>query len=155
MSVVFIRLAFAFVAATLGTTSFGTRNFYAPLLARSEQQANVTQDRPEVSQSTDSLELPINFERQLGDLDGMVKRHQIRVLVVPSRSGFFYDLGQPHGIFYEAFNEFQRFANQKLKTGTLKVNIEFIPFRPEQLEHALVGRDRRRHRLPGDRNAGA
>lgn len=68
----------------------------------------------------------------------MVKRHTIRVLVVPSRSGFFYDKGQPQGIYFEAFNEFQRFANQKLKTGSLKLNIVFIPVRPEQLEKALL-----------------
>jgi len=84
------------------------------------------------------LALPLNFKRHLGDLDGMRKRHVIRVLVVPSRSGFFYDRGIPHGIFYEAFNEFQRFANQKLKTGTVKITVGFIPVRPEQLERALL-----------------
>src|SRR5271155_5149924 len=41
--------------------------------------------------STPSLELPLTFERHVGDLDAMVKRREIRVLVVPSRSGFFYD----------------------------------------------------------------
>jgi membrane-bound lytic murein transglycosylase MltF len=68
----------------------------------------------------------------------MKKRHEIRVLVVPSHSGFFYDRGIPHGIFYEAFNEFQRLANQKLRTGNLKINITFIPVRFEQLEAALL-----------------
>ncbi len=28
--------------------------------------------------------------------------------------------------------------NQKVKTGALKVNVTFIPVRPEQLEHALL-----------------
>ena len=68
----------------------------------------------------------------------MKKRHEIRVLVVPSHSGFFYDRGIPHGIFYEAFNEFQRFANQKLRTSNLKINVTFIPVRLEQLESALL-----------------
>jgi membrane-bound lytic murein transglycosylase MltF len=88
--------------------------------------------------STPSLELPITFARHVGDLEGMNKRHVIRVLVVPSHSGFFYDRGIPHGIFYEAFDEFQRFANQKLRTGNLKVSVTFIPVRLEQLEHALL-----------------
>jgi hypothetical protein len=57
---------------------------------------------------------------------------------VPSHSGFFYDRGVPHGIYYEAFDEFQRFANQKLRTGSLRMNVTFIPVRPEQLEHALL-----------------
>jgi membrane-bound lytic murein transglycosylase MltF len=88
--------------------------------------------------STASLELPITLRRHVGDLAGMKKRHEIRVLVVPSHSGFFYDRGIPHGIFYEAFNEFQRLANQKLRTGNLKINITFIPVRFEQLEAALL-----------------
>jgi membrane-bound lytic murein transglycosylase MltF len=89
------------------------------------------------AQSTPSLELPLTFERRVGDLDGMSKRHQIRVLVVPSRSGFFYDKGHPQGIFFEAFDEFQRFVNEKLKTGSLKVTVTYIPVRSEQLERAL------------------
>ena len=68
----------------------------------------------------------------------MKKRHEIRVLVVPSHCRIFYDRGIPHGIFYEAFNEFQRFANQKLRTGNLKMNLTFIPVRFEQLEAALL-----------------
>ena len=71
-------------------------------------------------------------------LDAMMKRHEIRVLVVPSHSGFFYDQGQPEGIFYEAFDAFQRFVNEKHRSGSLQTNITFIPVRPEQLEHALL-----------------
>jgi membrane-bound lytic murein transglycosylase MltF len=51
---------------------------------------------------------------------------------VPSHSGFFYDSGHPEGIFYEAFDEFQRFVNQKLKIGKFRTNVTFIPVRPEQ-----------------------
>jgi membrane-bound lytic murein transglycosylase MltF len=88
--------------------------------------------------STAPLELPITFARHVGDLEGMKKRRVIRVLVVPSHSVFFYDRGIPHGISYEAFDEFQRFANQKLRTGNLKVNVPFIPVRLEQLERAQL-----------------
>ena len=56
----------------------------------------------------------------------------------PSHSGFFYDKGQPRGIYYEALNEFQSFVNIKLRTGRLKINVTFIPVRPEQLESALL-----------------
>jgi membrane-bound lytic murein transglycosylase MltF len=89
-------------------------------------------------QSTSSLELPLTFERHVGDLDAMVKRREIRILVVPSRSGFFYDLGQPQGIYYEAFNEFQRFVNEKFKTGNLKISVTYLPVSPEQLEQNLM-----------------
>src|SRR5450755_1646143 len=50
--------------------------------------------------------LPLNFARQTGDLDAMVKRGSIRALVLYSRSGFFYVNGQPEGIYYEALQYF-------------------------------------------------
>ncbi len=101
-------------------------------------RSRATADSPATQQSSSSLELPFNFERHLGDIDGMVKRRQIRVLVIPSRSGFFYDKGQPHGIYYEAFDEFQRFVNTKYKTGSLKINVTYLPVRIEQLQDALL-----------------
>src|SRR4029077_12658082 len=61
-----------------------------------------------------------------------------RALVVYSRSGFFYDAGQPEGIYYEALDEFQGFVNQRFRTGALKINVTCIPVRPEQLEQALL-----------------
>ena len=38
----------------------------------------------------------------LATFDGMIKRRNIRALVVYSKSCFFYDQGRPEGIFYEA-----------------------------------------------------
>ncbi len=90
------------------------------------------------TQSAPALELPLTFEHHVGDLDDMLKRHEIRVLVVPSQSGFFYDHGQPQGIWYEAFNEVQRFVNEKYKTGSLKVNVTYLPVGLEQLQEALL-----------------
>ena len=85
-----------------------------------------------------TLALPLTFGRYTGDLDVMSKRRNIRALVVYSRSGFFYDKGHPKGISYEAVEEFGRFLNKKLKTGKLRINLTFIPVRPEQLEAALT-----------------
>ncbi len=101
--------------------------------------AGSVQSSPGQQQSPSATpSLPLNFQRHTGDLDGMVKRHEIRALVVYSRSGFFYDAGQPEGIYYEALNEFQRFVNQRFRTGALKINVTYIPVRPEQLEQALL-----------------
>src|SRR5208283_5446316 len=122
-----IKLVIAFVAA--------------PILLSAQLAANDGSATPQAQanqQGVTSLELPLNFERRVGDLDGMVKRRQIRVLVIPSRSGFFYDKGQPHGIYYEAFDEFQRFVNNKYKSGSLRINVTYLPVRIEQLEQALL-----------------
>ena len=68
----------------------------------------------------------------------MVKKREIRALVVPSRSGFFYDQGHPQGIYFEALDEFQRFVNKRFRMGTLKINVMYIPVRRKQLENALL-----------------
>ena len=78
------------------------------------------------------------FERHTGDLDEMAKRRNIRALVLLNPIGFFYDKGQPRGVMYEALEEFQKFANQKLKTGKLDVKVTFIPMRVDQVEAALT-----------------
>ncbi len=68
----------------------------------------------------------------------MVKRRNIRALLIINPIGFFYDKGQPHGVMYEALEEFQKFANQKLKTGKLQVKVTFLPMRIDQIEAALT-----------------
>ncbi len=81
--------------------------------------------------------LPLSFERHTGDLDEMVKRGNIRALVLYSRSGFFYVDGRPEGIYYDAMQYFERFLNQKLHTKQ-HVQVTFIPVRPDQVEAALT-----------------
>ncbi len=81
--------------------------------------------------------LPLTFERHTDDFDSMVKRGNIRALVLYSRSGFFYVNGQPEGIYYEALQAFQQFVDEKLPRGQ-HVEVTFIPVRPDQLESALT-----------------
>lgn len=128
-----IKLIFVLTGATtVFAAGFAEKRSEAP--AQSEPAASQDQ----ASHSTATLELPITFERRVGDLDGMLKRHEIRALVVPSRSGFFYDKGHPQGIYFEALDEFQRFVNRRFRTGSLKINVTYLPVRPEQLENALL-----------------
>lgn len=84
------------------------------------------------------LSLPMNFAKHTGDLDEMMKRRGIRVLVLINPISFFYQNGRPKGANYEALEEFEKFLNQKMKTGTLKVKIVYIPMRPDQMEPALT-----------------
>jgi membrane-bound lytic murein transglycosylase MltF len=87
---------------------------------------------------TQDVRLPLNVERHTGDLDEMVRRGTIRALVIINPVGFFYDSGLPRGVMYEALSEFQRFTNEKLKTGAKKVEVTFLPVRIDQLEAALT-----------------
>jgi membrane-bound lytic murein transglycosylase MltF len=138
MTILRAGLVLAVIAMMAASAHFLTARVQGGSQAESKSQSATTNPRNGSSQSTAVLELPINLERHVGDLEGMVKRRQIRVLVVPSRSGFFYDKGQPHGVYYEAFDEFQRFVNNKYKTGNLKINVTYLPVRIEQLQQALL-----------------
>jgi len=138
MHVTYLRLAVTLILTTAVPTPFAAIGGNLILAPESRQQPAAAASQQAAPQPTATLEMPATFERHLGDLDGMLKRHQIRALVVPSRSGFFYDRGRPQGIFYEAMEEFQRFANEKLKTGALKISVSYIPVRPDQMESALL-----------------
>jgi membrane-bound lytic murein transglycosylase MltF len=82
--------------------------------------------------------LPAPYGKHTDDLDGMVKRRNIRALVIMNPIGFFYDNGKPMGAIYEAMREFQTYINTKWKNGALKVEVTFIPVRPDQAESALT-----------------
>jgi len=82
--------------------------------------------------------LPTPFGRYTDDLDGMLKRRNIRALVFINPISFFYSKGHPMGVMYEALRELESFVNQKMKTGTLKVKVNFIPVRPDEAEAALT-----------------
>jgi hypothetical protein len=66
---------------TLAGTSSEEMNLAPPpiqVLVGSVQQSSLGQQQSPSA----TLSLPLNFERHTGDLDGMVKRHEIRALVV-------------------------------------------------------------------------
>lgn len=71
------------------------------------------------------------------DLEDMVERGYIRVLVVPSKTLYFLDGAQQRGATYEAMVEFERFLNAKIP-GRDKVNIVFIPVRRDQLVSSIA-----------------
>jgi membrane-bound lytic murein transglycosylase MltF len=84
------------------------------------------------------IALPLNFDRYTGDLDTMAKKRNIRAIVLLDPIGFFYSDGAPHGAMYEALMAFQRFTNEELKTRSKKIEITFLPLRPDQVEVALL-----------------
>ena len=86
-----------------------------------------------------SLELPFERVPWRGDLDGMLQRRLIRVLVVSSRTDYWVDKGAPQGIVYEAFREFEARINRKYgRARKVKVHVAFLPSRRDDLVPALV-----------------
>jgi len=79
------------------------------------------------------------FEKRTGDLPEMLKRNQIRVLVVPSRSTYFLDhKGQPRGLDYELLKGWEKILNKGRKKGTPPISVIFIPVTLEELGDALL-----------------
>src|ERR1700758_695450 len=84
------------------------------------------------------LILPTSFGRRTGDFDQMLRERKIRALVGINPLSFFYSHGKPKGITYEMLEQLQRVANKKFKTVTSKLNVTFIPLRPDELGPALT-----------------
>ena len=73
-----------------------------------------------------------------GDFDEMNKRHVIRALVVYNDMLYFFDQGQARGASYEGLKLFEKFINKKLKKGTVKIRVVFVPTTRDRLFTDLV-----------------
>jgi len=73
-----------------------------------------------------------------GDLDGMIERRLVRVLVTYSKTNYFVDKGTQRGIVYEAFRLFEDALNKKLKKKIIRVSVVFIPVARDELLPALL-----------------
>jgi membrane-bound lytic murein transglycosylase MltF len=81
----------------------------------------------------------LNHEKPwTGDLDGMVERHKIRVLVPYSKTFYFLDGVTQRGISYEGMQTFGKWLNKELGTGHLKVRVIMIPTARDELFSGLV-----------------
>jgi membrane-bound lytic murein transglycosylase MltF len=109
-----------------------------PVKEAASESSLMPSDNAAAGAGQGTLVLPAAFGKRTGDLDDMVKQRAIRALVIVNPIGFFYQNGRPQGIQYEALQEFEKFVNEKEKTGKLPVKVVFLPMRPDQLEPALT-----------------
>jgi membrane-bound lytic murein transglycosylase MltF len=77
-------------------------------------------------------------QKWIGDLDGMIERHEIRALVPYSKTFYFLDLADQRGLTYDLFKQFEEYVNEQLKQKTLKTKVIVIPTRRDRLLPALV-----------------
>jgi hypothetical protein len=76
-----------------------------------------------------------------GDLEGMIKRRGIRVLVPYSKTFYFVDRAVQRGLSYEVTRLLEADLNKKLKTGTIRLHALCIPVsRDEMIPRLLEGR---------------
>jgi membrane-bound lytic murein transglycosylase MltF len=79
------------------------------------------------------LEARINGERWTGDLDGIAKRRLLRILVVPSALGFYFNGTEMQGAMFELGQELEKDLNKRIKTGNLAIKVVFIPVAREEM----------------------
>jgi membrane-bound lytic murein transglycosylase MltF len=90
---------------------------------------------PACANEKNSLQLE---ERWIGDYDGMVSRHMVRVLVVYNRMFYFIDRGHLYGETVELCREFEKFINKKIKSDVMKIRVVFVPVTRDELIPSLV-----------------
>ena len=77
-------------------------------------------------------------EKWAGNFDGMVERRKIRVLVAHNMLMFFLDKAKIRGVTYDAFVKFEEYINKKLKTGSRKISVVFLPVPRDKLLPWLI-----------------
>ncbi|MDG4551565.1 MAG: transporter substrate-binding domain-containing protein [Candidatus Contendobacter sp.] len=76
-----------------------------------------------------------------GDLDGMIKRRQIRILVSYSKTFYFVDRGSQRGLAYDVGRLFEDDLNRKLQNKHVHVHVVFVPVvRDQFIPFLLEGR---------------
>ncbi len=85
-------------------------------------------------------------EKWIGDLDGMIKRRRIRVLVANTKTHYFVDRGRERGLAVDSFRAWEEELNRRLrkmnpKAKNLRVEFRFIPVSHDKLfPYLLEGR---------------
>jgi membrane-bound lytic murein transglycosylase MltF len=94
---------------------------------------------PRPAQEHPRVELALPDAPWTGDLDGMISRRWVRVLVPYSKTLYWVDLGKPRGVSYELFDAFEEELNRKSGLPkNVEVHIFFVPTRRDDLVPALL-----------------
>jgi membrane-bound lytic murein transglycosylase MltF len=104
--------------------------------AASPQASSAAPAAPEPAPSEDAVAKLIAPWK--GDLDGMIERRYIRILVTFSKTNYFLDGPEQRGATYEAGKMFEDFVNKSLKSKNIKLHVAFIPVSRDRLFDALI-----------------
>lgn len=89
------------------------------------------------SANTAELALDMPSEAYTDDFDALLKRREIRILVVYNRTQYFIDQGEPKGLSFELTDAFIRQLNKKYRTGSLPIKATYIPVHRDELVSAI------------------
>jgi membrane-bound lytic murein transglycosylase MltF len=80
----------------------------------------------------------ITARKWTGDLDGMIKRRVIRLLLTYSKTHYFVDRGTQRGLTYDFGRLFEDDLNKKLKSKNIRVHVVFVPVSRDDIIPALL-----------------
>jgi membrane-bound lytic murein transglycosylase MltF len=126
--------------AALSLLVWGCSKGTAPEQAKTEQkQANTAESAESQAPAVDEEIPPSLRVPWKGDLDAIVKRRFVRVLLPFRRPEFFYMEGKPAGILQEAFQELERVLNAKYKTTAANhIVVVLLPTPADKLQDRMV-----------------
>ena len=94
---------------------------------------------------------PPSLMKSFDDLDGILARRTLRILVVPNRTNYFLDRATERGLTFDTFTLFgtfiERTRQRQLKsassalarmTGRVRLHIVFVPVSRDQIFQALI-----------------
>jgi len=74
----------------------------------------------------------------VGDLDGMIKRRQIRILTAYSKTYYFVNRAVQRGVAYDIGQLLEAGLNKKLKSRRLRVRVLMVPVARDEIIPALL-----------------
>ncbi|HSD50552.1 MAG TPA: lytic transglycosylase F, partial [Candidatus Methylomirabilis sp.] len=89
------------------------------------------------SGKTDYALPDVTANKWTGDLDGMIKRRQIRILVPYSKTFYFVDRGTQRGLAYDVGRLFEEDLNRKRKSKHVRVHVVMVPVARDEIIPAL------------------
>ncbi|MCZ8260640.1 MAG: transporter substrate-binding domain-containing protein [Beijerinckiaceae bacterium] len=89
------------------------------------------------AQTPQSARLRTDLRIATGDLDAILKRRVVRLIVPFSRTLFFIDRGRQYGLVAEFGSEFETWLNARHKGGAGRVSVVFIPTPRNRMLDAL------------------
>jgi membrane-bound lytic murein transglycosylase MltF len=110
----------------------------APASAQFVDAAKEAKEKAKDSGQQKAAALPIAEKPWTGDLDGMIKRRRIRVLVPYNRTMYFLDKGAQKGLAYDAFTMFENELNKSLQKRHVRVHVVFIVVSRDEFIPALL-----------------
>ncbi len=94
---------------------------------------------PAASSGQEDYRLPNVAKRKwVGDLDGMIKRRQIRIITAYSKTFYFVDRGVQRGLAYDVGQLLETDLHKKLKTKNIRVHVLYIPMNRDEIIPALL-----------------